>query len=189
MDWAKAVVGQLDFYWDTTLAPRLEGLTDAEYVWEPVPGCWSVRPGPDGAMRFEVQTPAPEPPPVTTIAWRMVHVAVGVFRTRASCFFGDGSVPADATMFDRRHIPAVLPATAAEGRALLEHSYRWWRDGIAGLDAEALHAPLGPRGGPYFDDTLGNLALHLNREAMHHGGEMCLLRDLYRDAGPGALSR
>lgn len=36
---------------------------------------------------------------------------------------------------------------------------------------------------------MGGLALHLDREAMHHGGETCLLRDLYRDAGPGTMSR
>ena len=30
------------------------------------------------------------------------------------------------------------------------------------------------------------LALHLNREAMHHGGEIGLLRDLYRATGAGS---
>jgi hypothetical protein len=30
------------------------------------------------------------------------------------------------------------------------------------------------------------LALHLNREAIHHGGEICLLRDLYRATGAAA---
>ena len=33
---------QLDVHWRTALRPRLEGLTDAEYFWEPVPGCWTV---------------------------------------------------------------------------------------------------------------------------------------------------
>jgi len=27
-----------------TIRPRLDGLTDEEFFWEPVPGCWSVRP-------------------------------------------------------------------------------------------------------------------------------------------------
>jgi len=40
--------------------------------------------------------------------------------------------------------------------------------------------PLGPRGGPYAEDSLAALVVHLNREAMAHGAEMCLLRDLYR---------
>jgi hypothetical protein len=31
-----------------TLRQRLEGLTDEEYFWEPVPSCWTVRLGEDG---------------------------------------------------------------------------------------------------------------------------------------------
>jgi hypothetical protein len=74
VDWGKLIVGQLEFYWDVHLRPRLEGLTDEEYLWEPVKDCWSVRPGPDGRLVLESVWPAPEPPPVTTIAWRMVHL-------------------------------------------------------------------------------------------------------------------
>src|SRR5689334_10942147 len=35
---------QLDWYWCQNLRPRLDGLTDEEYFWEPVRGCWSIRP-------------------------------------------------------------------------------------------------------------------------------------------------
>jgi hypothetical protein len=35
-------------YWESQLRPRLAGLTDEEYYWEPVPGCWSIRPGGHG---------------------------------------------------------------------------------------------------------------------------------------------
>ncbi len=34
---------QLDRHWRTQLRPRLDGLTDDEYLWEPVSDCWSVR--------------------------------------------------------------------------------------------------------------------------------------------------
>jgi hypothetical protein len=37
--WGRVLVGQLEFYWDVHLRPRLEGLTDSEYCWEPVEGC------------------------------------------------------------------------------------------------------------------------------------------------------
>jgi hypothetical protein len=30
---------------------------------------------------------------------------------------------------------------------------------------------------------MAELVLHLNREAIHHGAEICLLRDLYRTTG------
>lgn len=183
MDWVRAiVVDQLGFYWDNNLWPRLRGMTDDEYLWEPVPGAWSVRPDADG--RLVPDGPgaggAPDPPPVTTIAWRLTHIAVGVFHTRASAFFGDGSVPGDADMFDPRHLPAEFPGTAAAALALLESSYTRWRDGLLSMDAAAFEAPLGPRGAFFADQSMAALALHLNRETMHHGGEIGVLRDLYR---------
>jgi hypothetical protein len=159
MDWVRALaVDQLGFYWDAHLWPRLQGLTDEEYFWEPVDGSWSVRPGADGVLMLDgLGVPEPDPPPVTTIAWRMMHIAVGLFYTRASTFFGDGSVPADADMFDPRHRPARLASTAAEALELLESSYRWWRDGVLSLDEAALTSPLGRRGAYFANDPMASL--------------------------------
>lgn len=189
MDWVRALtVDQLGFYWDNHLWPRLQGLTDDEYRWEPVPGAWSVRPGPDGVLALDgsVGSP-PDPPPVTTIAWRLMHVAVGCFYTRASTFFGDGSVPADADMFDPCHQPARLPATATEALEFLESSYRWWTDGLLTLDEAAFTRPMGPRASYFGDGPMAALVLHVNRETMHHGGEIGVLRDLYRATGGKAM--
>jgi DinB family protein len=189
VDWVRAIaVDQLGFYYDHTLWPRLHGLTDDEYFWEPVDGAWSVRRTAGGAMEMDgLGVPQPEPPPVTTIAWRLTHIAVDVFATRADTFFGaDGSGPGPdrGDMFDQRHRPP-LPDSAAAGLALLEDSYHRWRDGLLSLDEKAFLAPLGQRGAFFADQPMAALALHLNREAMHHGGEIGLLRDLYRatDAG------
>ena len=114
MEWGALLVGQLEFYWDVHLRPRLDGLSDDEYLWEPVPGCWSVRPGPEGRLMMDpvsspavdgvnvTDSPRPEPSPITTIAWRMLHIGIGGFATRVSTFFGDGSIPDDADMFDPR---------------------------------------------------------------------------------------
>jgi DinB family protein len=180
VDWGALLVGQLEFYWAAHLRPRLRGLTDEEYFWEPVDGCWTLRQRPDGGYALDSTWPPPSPPPVTTIAWRLLHIAVGCFATRTSTFFGDGSVPGDATMADPRHAPTDLPGTATDALAFLESTYQRWHDAIAVLDEEALCAPLGPRGGPYADDPMAGLIVHINREVMHHGGEICLLRDLYR---------
>jgi hypothetical protein len=188
MNWVRALAAdQLGFYWDFSLWPRLQGLTDEEYFWEPVDGAWSVRPNADGVLELDgLEVEEPNPPPFTTIAWRVMHIAVGVFHTRASTFFGDGSVPAEATMFDPRHRPAALPGSAAEGLALLRHAYEWWRNGVLSLDEKALTSKLGPRGAYFADDTMAGLVLHLNRETMHHGGEIGVLRDLYRATGASA---
>ena len=183
VDWGRLLVGQLEFYWDVHLRPRLDGLSDEEYFWEPVEGCWSLRRAPDGGWRLDGGRPEPSPPPVTTIAWRLVHVGATCLANRASAFFGGIDVPADADMFDPRLVPADLPGGADAAVAFLERSYRRWHDGIAALDEEGLGRPLGPRGGPYAEDPMAELVAHINREVMHHGAEICLLRDLYRATG------
>ena len=43
IDWTGELLDQLDGHWTHQLRPRLDGLTDQEYLWEPVPGCWNVR--------------------------------------------------------------------------------------------------------------------------------------------------
>jgi DinB superfamily len=57
------------------LRGRLEGLSDEEYLWEPVPGCWTVHRDPSGAWVADYVEPDPDPPPFTTIGWRLVHLA------------------------------------------------------------------------------------------------------------------
>jgi hypothetical protein len=78
---------------------------------------------------------------------------------------------------------ASLPATASDAVAFLDQAYGRWHDGIAGLDEAALRTPLGPKGGE-FEDPMAGLVVHISREVMHHGGEICLLRDLYQAGGP-----
>lgn len=188
--WGAVLVGQLEFYWEAHFRPRLDGLTDDEYFWEPVGGAWSLRRDADGALvpdrapRGPDGRPAvPDPPPFPTIAWRLAHIGVGCFWTRADAFFGDGSVPADADMFDPRHEPAELPATAEAAIAFLDEGYRRWHGGLSTLTDDELLTPLGPKGGPFGDDPMAALAQHVNRELMHHGGEVGVLRDLHRATG------
>lgn len=178
--WRDLLLDQLDFYWNFHLQPRLKGLTDDEYLWEPVDGAWSLRESDESIVRIESVVPEPPVPPVTSIAWRMAHVGRDVLGKRARAFFGGSDAPEDASMFDDRHWPEPLPLTAEGGVALLEQGYTLWRGGIAALDDDALLRPLGPKGGPFADDSMAALAMHLNRETMAHGAEICLLRDLYR---------
>jgi hypothetical protein len=178
--WRTELLEQLEFYWNMHLWPRLDGLTDDEYLWEPVAGCWSLRPGDDGRYRLEQFSPEPPIPPVTTIAWRIAHLGRDVMGKRARALFGPTAAPDDADMYDDRHWPEPLPATAVEALSFLEQAYRLWRDGVAGLDDTALRRPLGPKGAEYAGDSMAALVLHISRETMAHGAEMCLLRDLYR---------
>jgi len=82
VDWKHELIDQMDFQWNRRLLPRIGGLTDEEYLWEPVANCWNVHPQTDKMFSVELQTwPEPVPPPFTTIAWRMVHL-MNVFGTR-----------------------------------------------------------------------------------------------------------
>src|SRR5579875_432552 len=67
----------------TRLISRLQGLSDEEFFWEPVPGCWTVRlrqtatsrlANGSGEWVIDYDDPDPQPPPFTTIAWRSVHI-------------------------------------------------------------------------------------------------------------------
>lgn len=178
MDWSALIVGQLEFYWDVHLRPRLDGLTDDEYFWEPVEGAWSVRPDKDGHWVLDSASPEPVPAPVPTIAWRMMHLAAEGLYNRASAFFGDDPF-GGIDMNDPRRVPVDLPANAAGAIAFLEGAYTTWYAGISALTTEQMTRELGPKGGRFASDSMAALVVHLNREIMHHGGEIGLLRDLY----------
>ncbi|WP_273487699.1 ankyrin repeat domain-containing protein [Ancrocorticia populi] len=179
--WRDLILDQLDFYWNVHLWPRLEGLTDVEYLWEPAPGAWSLREDSNGTVVIESAVPEPPVPPVTTIAWRMAHIGRDVFGKRARALFGTSPAPAGTDMYSDLHWPEPLPLTAMGGLSLLNEGYQLWREGIFSIDDdESLLQPLGPIGGPYAEESLAALGMHLNREMMAHGAEICLLRDLYR---------
>src|SRR5438093_11345584 len=57
------------------LRRRLEGVTEDEYFWEPVPGCWTVHRDETGRWVRDYAFPDPVPAPVTTIGWPLVHIA------------------------------------------------------------------------------------------------------------------
>jgi hypothetical protein len=42
IDWNDEPVDQLEWHWQHQLRPRLDGLTDDEYFWQPVPDCWTI---------------------------------------------------------------------------------------------------------------------------------------------------
>ncbi|WP_460765105.1 DinB family protein [Mariniluteicoccus flavus] len=177
----QAALDQLDHHWTTQLRPRLDGLTDDEYRWEPVAGAWNVHPMGTGAtpmaagagdIEIDFAFPEPTPPPVTTIAWRLGHVIVGVLAMRNADHFGHPETSYQAWDY---------AGTADGALDQLDEQYARWVAGVHGLDVEALARPCheGEPGGPYFELPMLDLVLHINREVIHHGAEIALLRDLY----------
>jgi hypothetical protein len=179
VDWHGQLVEQLDWHWRHHARPRLDGLSDDEYRWEPVANCWNVRPrgtgtapmqvGP-GSFTCDFADPEPDPAPVTTVAWRLAHVTVGVFGMRAASHFG--APPIDYMTYD-------YPGGADEALRNLDATYAAWRDGVRSLDADGLARPVGAAEGPWHESPMADLVFHINREAIHHLAEVALLRDLY----------
>jgi hypothetical protein len=179
IDWNAELVDQLDWHWQHQLRPRLAGLTDAEYFWEPVPGCWtlsrrgeSAAPISVGAGEFTLDyaVPPPDPEPVTTIAWRLAHITVGCFASRIASHFG--GPPVDWATWE-------YAGTAAEALQQFDEQHAAWIKGVRSLGAPGLAHPVGPAEGPFAESSMAALVLHINREVLHHGAEISLLRDLF----------
>jgi DinB superfamily len=184
IDWTTQLLDQLEWHWQEQLRPRLAGLTDDEYFWEPVQPAWNVRPrgtsvapvqAGSGPFTVDFAFPEPDPPPVTTIAWRLAHVIVGVLGARVAAHFG--GPPVDYPTF-------AYAGTAAEALAQLDDAHGRWTAGVRGLDSAGLAVPCGPAEGPYAELPMATLVLHIHREVIHHGAEVALLRDLYRSSPP-----
>ncbi len=177
IDWNNELLLQLTWHWENQLRPRLTGLTDEEYLWEPVTGCWNVRPRREattpmavgaGDWVLDFALPEPKPVPVTTIAWRIGHLLVGVFGSRNASHFG--GPPVDYPSFH-------YPWRAQDALDQLDEMYAVWVAGVGALTPDELAAPCGEHG--FETSTMAALVLHIHREVIHHGAEIAVLRDLY----------
>ena len=181
--WNRLLRDQFDFHWTHQLRPRLAGLTDEEYFWEPAPGTWNVRPrdrsasseqAGSGGFTIDFAFPEPAPPPVTSIAWRLGHVIVGVLAMRNASHFAGRRAD---------YLTWEYAGTADTALAQLDAEVAHWLGGVAGLGEEGLARPCGEAEGQFAAEPLATLVLHIHRELIHHGAEIALLRDLYAHSG------
>ncbi|MCP3973472.1 MAG: DinB family protein [bacterium] len=153
------------------LANRLDGLTNDEYLWEPVTTMWTVRTigqttAVDGAGIRDL-----DPAPATTIAWRLWHVAMDCLDDYTRRFHGD---PSDA--------PAEWTLEAGVAIETLRQKWSSYRGEIASRD---WWDQLGRDWGPWANHSVADMAMHASNELVHHGAEIGLLRDLYRASEAG----
>lgn len=160
------------------LAEVLADVADDEFFWEPVPGCWTVHDrseqraeSADGSGQWVIdyEVPEPSPAPVTTIAWRTVHIAA------VNYLYWDYAFGPAAATFDLE-----MPGDAQSSRDWLERSQRPLAAKLAGLDDDAALDELvltnwGDRW------PVSRIFMTLVNEQVHHGAEISLLRDLYRN--------
>ncbi|MDQ0604664.1 hypothetical protein QF037_009009 [Streptomyces canus] len=113
-------------------------------------------------------SPDPVPVPVPVIAWRLAHIIVSSLGYRVGSHFGGQDV--DSQTF-------AYAGTTDEALKQLDEMYGRWNAGAHGLSHAHLKNPstVGPERFP-----MEGIVLHVNRELIHHGAEISLLRDLYR---------
>lgn len=153
------------------LLDRLAGLTDDEYLWEPVADCRTVRPSGDGTFRSDGPARRGDPRVFTTLSWRCAHIADFLTEERNASWLHQPVLAATRT---------GDPGTAAEAMAALTDAYAMWRTVLTGVTSDELALPVGPLAGPYADATRRSFVLHVLDELIHHAAEVALLRDLYQ---------
>lgn len=162
----------------------VEPMTDAEYFWEPAPGCLSVRrradgPGPAAKAlvgagewaRDSLAGAQPVPQPLTTIAWRLAHLGEQL-TLRADHTTGTHTLT--------RH-DYLVSGDAKSAIADFDTAAQAWRDAVAAADDTALdtvgHSTYPDGSDP--EDAFLHVVWWVNQELLHHGAEIALLRDLY----------
>lgn len=156
------------------LLARLDGLTNDEYRWEPAAGMWSVRgTGDDAAVDFDPDRDI-DPAPMTTIAWRLWHLAHDCFVEYGKRF---DAIPDEG-------LDASWTLDAADAVERLHRSWQELRTKLAGFDD--WFTELGDAFGPWHRHCVADFAMHASNELVHHGAEIATMRDLYRAVGPRA---
>lgn len=163
----------------------LSGITEDEFFWEPVEGCWTVHPRVEsrgvpadgsGDWVIDYDPSQPQPAPFTTIAWRTVHVA-GLNYVFWDYAFGSASLTFDLE----------VPGDVEEGTDWLLASYQPIKDSLAGLTERDLDKMVPTSWGEPW--PLHRVIMNLINEQVHHGAEISLLRDLYRHRSSLAAQR
>lgn len=148
------------------LRRRSEGLTDAEFSWQPVAGSWTIHPDPNGRWTYDYAIPEPDPAPVTTIGWQLVHLA-----TCKVMYHEWAYGPARLTFPD-----LDIPHTAAGALAMLDEGHALLRGDLERLSDADLDGPRGHSSGTSWP-AWRIFTVMIDHDAFHGGG---VLRDIYR---------
>ena len=139
-------------------------LSEAEFAWEPVSPCWSVRPTAAGGWTMD-ETGAPLP---TTIGWRLAHL-VRVVEVYGACTFEGATV---------RWVDVAVPGAAAEAVDRLHAAQDRLVRHVAALGDDQLDEPRRAHWGEHL--PAWQLVWTCVAEQLHHAAEIGVLRDLHR---------
>ena len=165
------------------LVQRCESLTEQEYFWEPVAGCWNVRANGSGfrADPAEGSRMQVDPPPLTTIAWRLWHLGAS---PESSWIDADDGVVTGRQYadwwFGGKHESTSAMGSPAEALTEIDRRWNHFAAMVRGFGEDDLTEVIGPIGHGFKDATVLALVLHAVDELIHHAAEVGVLRDLYR---------
>ena len=166
---------QLSWHWENHLRPRLDRPYDGNTSGSRSPGCGAC-------AQSGVATEVGAGDFVIDFASRAVTPAGDDHRLARSgtCWSASSVIgwPGISAVRRSTTTPTIYPSTAADALARLDDMYAEWIAGVRSLDDDGLRAPCGEPG--FEQDPMAALVLHINREVIHHGAEICLLRDLYQ---------
>jgi hypothetical protein len=150
------------------LRSLVSGLSDAEFFWEPAPNCWRIFQTDQGAWTYDYDIPPPQPAPLTTIGWRLVHIASCkiIYHEYA---FGPGKLTFPEL---------VIPHTAADAIAWLEQGHAQLASALSECTDAALEQPARANWGELMPTW--RIFWILISHDIQHGAEIGCLRDLYR---------
>jgi DinB superfamily len=156
--------------WSTSAARlerRCQGLTDDELLWEPVADAWNLVRDPAGEWTYPYVFDPPQPHPVTTIGWRLVHIAAD------NWIYGEHAFGAGVRSFPDLAVAGTAAGVLADWRASRGPVESWLENAI---DADLPEPRPSHLGGEL---AAGEVIRVLLDEQIHHGAEIALLRDLY----------
>lgn len=165
---------QFDMVW-ALFEYHLERLESDDFLWEPTPLTWTVRPGADGVWRPDWADVEPDPVPVPTIGWVSWHIG---WWWSVTLDHARGRTPRA-----REDIP--WPGDGAAAVAWLRDLRAEWLAALDGLTAAdlAATAPFPWRNDP--EHTVAHMVGWVNAELMKNVAEIGQLRML-RAASAGA---
>lgn len=182
---ADLLVDQLDWHWRHQLRPRLDGVGDEEYRWEPAAGtsadaaASTPRSGRAGAT-----SPSTSPSPSRPTASHHDRVAARAPDRRRDR--GPQRLPLRRSALRLRGLG--LRGSGGRGDRAARRGLRRLDRGRARSGRGGARPPVRTGRGPWADRSMAELVLHVNREVIHHGAEIALLRDLWAD-GLGSSPR
>ena len=147
------------------LHARIADLGDEEMAWAPASDSLRMGESAPRVTHYDGQ-----PSPVATIGWRLEHIAAGLTDPRVPQWLSfDATVP-----------PVPEHATADAVRRWLADAGSWFCSFVGSIDDEHLQQPMGAIAGQWGTSARAGFVCHLTNEAIHHGAEVGVLRDLWR---------